>query len=336
MNDVRARVDARLVAFFATKEEETRRLSPESSVLVSAVRDLTMRGGKRLRAAVLTAGFRAVAPDRDVAATTDACASLELLQTYLLVHDDWMDGDEERRGGPSVHVALSRIYGDPHLGASMAILAGDLASAYSWELLLSSPFPEGRAIEGLRAFERLQEEVFFGQHLDLARSADVARMHQLKTGSYTVRGPIALGAILASASPAQLDALDRYARPLGLAFQLRDDLLGTFGDPRATGKPVGGDLREGKNTSVLAWAREHLGAKERAELDRVLGSRDASDADVAAVTATLERAGARDAIERELGRLLAESEAALSDAPLAPEGVDLLRDVAHLLAMRDR
>jgi geranylgeranyl diphosphate synthase type I len=188
-----------------------------------------MRGGKRLRPAALYAGFRAVSADASPDRTLDASAALELLQTYFLIQDDWMDGDEQRRGGPAVHVALAQKRGDVQLGASLAFLAADLASGFAWELLSVAPFPQGRLREALAIFGRTHFEVICGQQLDLLGHDDIALVHQLKTGSYTVRGPLCLGALLAGASAAQLEALERFGAPLGLAFQLRDDLLSAFG-----------------------------------------------------------------------------------------------------------
>jgi geranylgeranyl diphosphate synthase type I len=187
---IRERVEERLRRFFDDKREEAAALAPESTELVEAIFELTLRGGKRLRARVAAAAFRSVRSDGDIASTVDVGAAIEMLQTFLLVHDDWMDCDEERRGGPSVWAALRDRHGDPHLGASLAILAGDLAAVYAQELLVGAPFPEEKRGPALDAFHRMQREVFFGQQLDLVASRDVERMYDLKTGSYTVtRGP---------------------------------------------------------------------------------------------------------------------------------------------------
>ena len=124
-----------------------------------------------------------------------ACSALELLQTYLLVHDDWMDRDDVRRGGPSVHAALRAQVGDAHLGDALAILAGDLGSAYAWELLFGTKIMQPPTPEVLRAFSTIQREVVLGQQLDVMGSPEVGLMQRLKTGSYTVRGPLRLGAL---------------------------------------------------------------------------------------------------------------------------------------------
>jgi geranylgeranyl diphosphate synthase type I len=158
-------------------------------------------------------------------------------------------------------------------------------------------------------------------------------MHDLKTGSYTVRGPLAIGAILAGATPEQRAALDRFASPLGVAFQLRDDLLGTFGDPKTTGKPAGNDLRRGKRTALVAALADD--AEAQPLLKRVLGVAEASDADVAAVVTRMETSGARARVEARLRELLAAAERELASAPLGALGKGWLHGAVRALGERD-
>jgi geranylgeranyl diphosphate synthase type I len=339
MVDVKARVDARLGAFFEHKRRAAAAVSAESVELVDAIAGLTMRGGKRLRPAAVFAAFSAIVPDDaadDVGPTLDVGASLELLQTYLLVHDDWMDGDDERRGGPAVHAEFRRLYGDAHLGAAVAVLAGDLASAWSWELLCAAPWPPDRLPEGLAAFRVMQEEVVLGQHLDLLRRGDVSLVQHLKTGSYTVRGPLTLGALLANGGLREISSLIRFGQPLGVAFQLRDDLLGTFGDPHTTGKPAGNDLRTGKRTALVAAAEAMLSEAERAPLRAVLGRTDASDAEIAAATHCLTASGVRAHVEAKVAVHAAEAEEALEAGGFGPRGKARLRELMDLLLRREK
>ncbi len=337
LGEVRTAVDARLAQYLDEKRHASSALAPEAAELVDAVRALTMRGGKRFRPALLQAAFRAVDPARDPSCTLDACAALELLQSYLLIHDDWMDRDEERRGGPSVHAALRAAHaGDEHLGASLAILAGNLASACAWELVTRGEHPRPVERRVIEAFLRMHQEVVFGQQLDLLGTPDVSQMQQLKTGSYTVRGPLLLGAALAEASDAQREALLTYGRPLGEAFQVQDDLLGTFGDPEATGKPAGGDLREGKRTALVLAAERRGTEAALAPLHAVLGKRDASEVELAAAREALVACGAKAEVEARLDALAAEAARALESPVLHAPGVELLRALAERLARRDR
>jgi geranylgeranyl diphosphate synthase, type I len=339
-SQVIGRVNARLESFFTEQEASARALSPRAPELVSAIAELTMRGGKRLRPLVIYAGFRAstqLASERDFASIVTLGAAIELLQSYLLIQDDWMDNDDQRRGGPSTFAAMRRRFEDPQLGASLTILASDVAMGFALELLHEVRFPRGRTREALRAFGSMHLEVVFGQQLDLLAHEDVTLTQHLKTGSYTMRGPMALGALLADASAEQLQALMGFAQPLGIAFQLRDDVLGTFGDPAVTGKPVGRDLREGKQTALIAEARALLAPDERARLDVVLGDRSASLPAVQAAVRLLETSGARARVEGCLAARLAEARRALTAASpyLVPEGEGMLLELLDRTALRE-
>jgi geranylgeranyl diphosphate synthase type I len=340
--EVRQQVDAELARFLADRREATARIGGAETRLVAAIEGLTLRGGKRLRPCVVTAAYRAVGgrvTPRELERLRRLSASLELMQTYLLVHDDWMDQDELRRGGPSVHAALRAQVGDTHLGDSLAILAGDLASTYAWELLATVAAELGaNGAPLLQVFASTQQDVVLGQELDLVGARDVSRMQKLKTGSYTVEGPLRLGALLGGASPAQLARLEAFGVPLGEAFQIRDDLLGAYGDPARTGKPRGNDLRAGKRTALVRELERAARPEERAQLAAVLGRPDASDAELGAVLAMLERAGVRHRVEERLGALLDEALEALEapgEGPLEPTGARMLRDLVGMLASRE-
>ncbi|MCB9628577.1 MAG: polyprenyl synthetase family protein [Sandaracinaceae bacterium] len=332
---VRERVDAHLVAFFDKKRAQAERLSPRGLEMVNATAALTLRGGKRLRPLVLAAAYSAVNPEGDLADCIAAGASLELLQSYLLIHDDWMDRDEERRGGPAVHTMFREPGRDPHLADCLGVLTGDLAGTYAWELMAEAPFPRWRRDEGFEAFATLQIEVYFGQHLDVVADRDVERMHHLKTGSYTVRGPAQLGAVLADANPDQVLALTGWADPLGEAFQLRDDLLGTFAVEGTTGKP-GDDLRHGKRTALILEAEQRLDAAGRETLAKVFGRAEASDGEVAATMEALVACGAKDALERRCAELRDVALAAIGNGALASVGCARLTELARRLTDRDR
>jgi geranylgeranyl diphosphate synthase type I len=340
--EVKQGVDAKLEKVFSARRAELVALAPDAAPILDALEMLTMRGGKRLRPALVVAAQRAVDPHAEVADVLAACAALEVLQSYLLIHDDWMDGDAERRGGPSAHVQLGRALrasehpgASEHLANSLAVLAGDLGAALATELMLESAALSDRGRDALGVFVRVQRDVVYGQAMDLLGSADVSRMQRLKTGSYTVEGPLEIGAILGRATEGQLDALRRYGVPLGEAFQIRDDLLGTFGDPAKTGKPAGGDLRAGKRTSIVRELERSVPASERGVLDRVLGRADASADELARAIDALVRLGVRDRVEARLAGLVTEACRALEGAPLVLGGVALLRDLAHLVGARE-
>lgn len=333
--ELRPTVEAGLTARWDAKLAEVARYGREVTGMVAEARSLTLRGGKRLRAGLVVAAYLGVAPGAPLDPAVDAAVSLELLQTYLLIQDDWIDEDPTRRGGPSVHAALGEALGDARLGAVSAVLASDYTWGLALGVLAAAPAAPAAVTAAIRALCAIHADVVVGQHLDtLGRAEDVEQMHALKTGSYTVRGPLRLGATLAGAPAEALDALDRYAAPLGVAFQLRDDLLGTFGSEAETGKPVGNDLRAGKRTAVVAAAEGRLDEAGRRALAGALGQREASAEAVAEATLALSSCGARRAVEDRLAALCDEGEALAAALPLSTRARELLVGAAAALRWR--
>ncbi len=328
VESVRRQVESLLERFLARKVGEAEQAGADAAALAEAVRDLTMRGGKRLRSLLLVAAYRA-GGGAEQAPAIEASIALELLQTYLLIHDDWMDGDVLRRGGPAIHVQMRKRYGNR--GDAAAILAGDLAAAYAQEALATAPFPAARVREALHEMGRTLGDVVLGQHMDIVGSGDRERMIDLKTGSYTVRLPTRLGAILAGAPEPAREALDRFAQLLGRAFQIRDDVMGAFGTPTDTGKSAGSDLRQGKRTLLVEEALDRSSPGQRALLQSVLGDVGASEEQVEEARGVLQESGARQAVEKRLGELLAQATQALDTPALALEadGVAALRELAR-------
>jgi geranylgeranyl diphosphate synthase type I len=337
LDEVRARVDVRLTELLGRKLEEALPLGSDVTALVSALSHLTLRGGKRFRPALLWASYRAVDEHADSGPALAAGVALELLQTYLLIHDDWMDGDETRRGGPAVHAQLRTHYGSVEMGDSAGVLAGDYAAALALETMAGAHVCGERVATALGLFAQVQQDAIRGQLLDLGgRSTNVEVMNDLKTGSYTVRGPMLIGAVLAGARPHQLAAMRAFANPLGVAFQLRDDLLAAFSPPETTGKSFGSDIRTGKRTALVQTGLARLDASDREKVGRVLGRADASEADVREVIALLEACGARAAVEARVEELFASALEALGNAELSAQGTAWLVGAARALTARDR
>ena len=335
---VRERIEARLVVWLAARVAEVREHGDDVGVVAGGIRELTLRGGKRLRPVLLAAGYLACGGSeatRDAEAVTLAGVALELFQTYLLAHDDLMDGDLVRRGGPSLP-ALMRASFTESRASAMSILAGDLACSWSQRALFEAGLAPDRILRASRELAKVHEEVVAGQVLDVVAVASdahaVEAMHALKTASYSVRGPVVIGAHLAGATDEQVAALAAFAEPLGVAFQLRDDVLGTFGDAATTGKPTGNDLREGKRTALVVDALRDARASE--SLGRVLGRRDARDDEVRTAVACIEACGALARIEARIDLLAERARAALDGAPLTSRGRGLLARAVDVLTER--
>jgi geranylgeranyl diphosphate synthase type I len=309
-----------LIAFL---DERAAQLPPALEGPHRLLRNYVLRGGKRLRGALVLIGCDAAGGDKEMA--LPASLGCELLHAYLLIHDDFMDRDELRRGGPTLHVSLGQEHGQ-HLGGSVALLLGSLCQAWGHELLLSTAAAPERVLRAARIFEEAIAEVTQGQMLDLLASrrepssAEVLEIERRKTGGYTFELPLRLGAALGGATEGVEAALRAYARPLGQAFQIVDDLLGTFGHPDVTGKPNASDLREGKRTLLVTRALELMNAADAAALRSALGRQDMSDADAERLRDMLRRSGAEEAARREAERLHAEALSALESTYL-PERI---------------
>ncbi|WP_394839352.1 polyprenyl synthetase family protein [Pendulispora rubella] len=331
---VKEAIDRELPRWLAPHVAKAKELGGTAFAVADAIRTFTTRGGKRIRPVLMAAACEAYGGPRafDI---LPALLSVELLQGYLLIHDDWMDEDEVRRGGPTVHVALRAQFGSARAGEIGAVLAGDLAMGYSLTALLETRTTPDRLAEATRQLARMQVEVVAGQVLDVYHDGNVETVHDLKTTSYTVRGPLLLGASLAGASASQKAELEAFAQPLGLAFQLRDDLLGTFGDPQKTGKSAAGDLQQGKRTALVheLLAADRTG-EDRALVERVLGVKDAPAADVARALERL--ATARPRVEARLSALLDESHAHLGRMDLRAEARNILAGAISALGERER
>ncbi len=333
---VRVEIDRHLAAWLEGAVARAAARGPDVQALADSVSQLVLRGGKRLRAILVAAASEACGGPAGDGAATAAGAALELLQGYLLVHDDWMDGDDVRRGGPSVP-ALMRARFAEH-GDAASILAGDLACAWAQACLLEASVDPARLVLAARELAAAQEDVVSGQMLDVRGDAPAAAaveaVHALKTASYTVRAPVVIGARLAGAREAQVAALAAFAEPLGVAFQLRDDVLGVFGDARVTGKPWGNDLRKGKRTALVLEAQGDPAAREA--LARVLGRADARDEDVRRAAASLEASGARARVESRIATLERAARAALDRSDFTEEGRDILLGTSIALTDRNR
>ncbi|MFH8798755.1 polyprenyl synthetase family protein [Streptomyces sp. NPDC017936] len=281
------------------------------------------RGGKRLRTAFAWCGWRAAGGSGDATAVLRTGAALELVQACALTHDDVMDGSALRRGGPAMHVDLARMHraagmtGSPRsFATSVAVLAGDLALAWADDLLTETALGSPHGPRLYQEWRAMRGEMVAGQYRDIHAQAtgasgvdEALAIATLKSALYTVERPLALGASLAGADACTTAALRRAGRCAGLAFQLRDDLLGVFGEPALTGKPVGDDLRTRKLTYLLAVALRLAGASGDEEAVAALspGAAPRSDDAVERMRAALERTGARPLVESKIAELAAGS-----------------------------
>lgn len=344
----RAAVDAALCEFVEDRRPAFAELGPDLVAFADSALAF-VDGGKRLRPQFCRAGWLVAGCDDADPAMIATAASLEWLQGSALVHDDLMDGSDTRRGRPSVHRAFEADHlahgrqGDAgRFGRSAAVLMGDLLLSWCTEMLTAAvatapPAAARRAVEHL---DLCKNEVVAGQFLDVIgqtrESLDVAEamiVVRYKTAKYTVERPLHIGASLAGADDALLAGLSDVALPLGAAFQLRDDVLGVFGDPAVTGKPAGDDLREGKRTVLVARTSELTDDNGRSLLTDALGTHDGVDA----VRDLIRSSGALDAVEADIAMLEAEADIAIDALDASyPEASAALGPLALRATRRDR
>ncbi|GAB3768238.1 polyprenyl synthetase family protein [Nocardioides ginsengisegetis] len=337
----RERVQSALDSFLDEQAARLAALGDDAARLIEEAR-VSVRGGKRFRAAFCYWGFHAIDPSpADEDALVRACAALELLHASALVHDDLMDASDTRRGRPATHRKFESDHGaagwrgDPEqYGGAAAILLGDLLLSWSDELLRNCGLPLTQVAPALDVFDRCRSEVIAGQFLDVSVQArgraDVGTamtVLRYKSAKYSIERPLHIGAALAGAGPDEMAALTAFGLPLGEAFQLRDDLLGVFGDPETTGKPAGDDLIEGKRTVLVALALDAADAEDAALLDRSLGtSLDA--ATVARLRSVIDGSGAHASVEAVITELAGHAVAALDKADVDEHARAVLRELA--------
>ena len=325
VEDLRVRVRKHLDDFIAIQIPRLDGVGEDLDVFTEALTDL-MNGGKRLRPAFCYWGWRA-AGGADTENAVKAATALELLQACALVHDDVMDGSDTRRGLPAAHRRFAALHrgnewlGSPEdFGLGAAILLGDLCLSWADELLMSSGLPVDRLMAAKPLYDEMRTELMAGQYLDLLEQARgggsierAERVIRFKSAKYTIERPLHLGVLLAGGSPELLTTFTNYGLPLGEAFQLRDDVLGVFGDPSETGKPAGDDLREGKRTVLIAKALETASPSQASKVRRHLGDPHLDAEGVALLREILTETGALDAVEARISELTANAQAAIVD-----------------------
>ncbi|MDO5052521.1 MAG: polyprenyl synthetase family protein [Pseudoclavibacter sp.] len=357
-SELARRVDERIAEVLAEARREFSPLSRDVAPVLGLLGRFTA-GGKRLRAEFCAAGFRSARPGTEAAAVpavVSAAASLELFHAAALVHDDIIDRSDTRRGAPAAHRALAARHreagwaGDAErFGQNAAILLGDLLLVWSDELFVEAcARSEPEAARAAREeFRRMRTEVTLGQYLDIVeelawptvaveeREERALAVLTAKSARYSVEVPLVLGAMLAGADPQRVHALRGIGLPLGLAFQLRDDVLGVFGEEAVMGKPAGDDLREGKRTLLIAATQARTDPAQQAWLDERLGDPRLDAEQIARMQGRIRDSGALEEIERRIAEQLRVALAAIAAAALDERTEELLRGLAHRTAMRE-
>jgi geranylgeranyl diphosphate synthase type I len=344
---LRSRVDKSLAAFLAVQRARLLDIDAALGDVADAVEAFVLGGGKRLRPAFAYWGYRG-AGGLDGEPVVAAVAALELVQASALIHDDLMDRSDTRRGEPAVHRRFEARHaasgwrgGAAAFGDSVAVLLGDLTLVWSDELLHASGVGPEELARARPVFDEMRTEVTVGQYLDVLAQATgdtsverAGKVARYKSAKYTVERPLLFGAALAGAPPELCTAYSAFGLPLGEAFQLRDDVLGVFGDPDRTGKPAGDDLREGKRTYLVASAFTAARPADRAVLDAGLGNPDLDDDGVAVLRSIIRDTGALARTEERISALTTAALTALQGAGIDAEARSVLTELADAATRR--
>ncbi len=343
LGQIASRVEQRIDDFLANERSRWEHFEPQLASPINEIRRLVLSGGKRLRPAFCHWGYVGAGGDAENQAVVDAGAALELMHAFALFHDDVMDDADSRRGQPTTHTVSINEHRDKkwagesrRFGEGVAILVGDLSFVYADELLV------GASTVAINIWNELRVELNIGQYLDILggvqRTRDLEaceRICRYKSGKYTIERPLHLGAALAAPDRADelFGPLSNYGLPLGDAFQMRDDVMGAFGDEAATGKPVGGDLVEGKPTPLLARAYRRADPAQREVLDEV-GSPELDAAAIARIQQVIIDTGGLAELEDHISALTAEAITSLASMPITDDAKSELAELAEFVSQR--
>jgi len=346
-------VTDQLRGYLADRRSEAAYIGPDYDGLIGALEDFVLRGGKRLRPAFAYWGYRAITPGPDDPVDEEVLrlfSALELLHACALVHDDVIDDSATRRGMPTAHVHFTELHRNrgwrgsaEQFGRSAAILLGDLSLVWADDIVSGVDLAREAARRVQRVWSDIRTEVLGGQYLDIVAESSGAdsiatamNVNTYKTASYTVARPLQLGAAAAADRPEIQSAFHRLGNDLGVAFQLRDDVLGVFGDPTVTGKPSGDDLRSGKRTVLLAEAVERAERSDPAGaalLRSAVGS-DLNDGQVGDLCSVIESVGALSAVEDRIDVLTRRALHVLQQSDINAPAKAGLTELAGLAANR--
>ncbi|MDO8529416.1 MAG: polyprenyl synthetase family protein [bacterium] len=293
LDDFKRKVNIELEAFFNKTIKDTTQKDEFIADSLRYVKKLTLSGGKRLRAALMYYGYLACGgkEEKEMIKTS---VSIELIHIFLLIHDDIIDRDLKRHGVDTIHHTYEKIgkkifsqSDNEHFGKSMAIIIGDMIGALGNQIIFNSSFNPELVVKALSKLQSIVSLTVIGQSQDLyieykrkATEKEILKMYENKTAKYTIEGPLQLGAILGRASDETLKKIGNYAIPIGIAFQIQDDILGIFGSEEKMGKSVGADIKEGKQTILLSKAGEKANKEQKKNLERIFGNQSITKKEV--------------------------------------------------------
>lgn len=346
LSDLRSSIAAILDDFTKARSRALTDIGSELEPVAHAMTEFITDGGKRFRPIFAYLGYlgTGASPRHEI---LRACTSLELVHVCALIHDDVMDGSDTRRNKPAIHRLFQSLHNDAsyqgdseRFGLASAILLGDLALVWADRLLVESGISREEFINAQDVFANMRDELMAGQYLDVLegalattsveRSLKVARF---KSGKYSIERPLHFGAALAG-RPEFNEVYSKFGLPLGEAFQLRDDILGVFGDPKVTGKPAGDDIREGKRTVLIAVTMENADLSQRQKLHNALGNQNLGESEINEIQEIIKTSGALHEVEKLITDLTHEAISALQQSPIDGKIAKVLEEMSVIATQR--
>ncbi|MFA6382951.1 MAG: polyprenyl synthetase family protein [Parcubacteria group bacterium] len=348
LEDFKKKIDIEIEKYLNRIIHETKKRDALMAEAVKYVKKMTLAGGKRLRPTLMYYGYLA-ANGKEKEKMIKAAVSIELIHMFLLIHDDIMDQDDKRHGLDTLHIKYKKLgkrifknRGLDHFGNSMAIIIGDMVGALGNQIIFESQFKAELVIRALAKLQSIVSMTVIGQSQDLyieyrgrASEKEILSMYENKTAKYTVEGPLHLGAILGGAPEAVTAGLSRYAIPLGIAFQIQDDILGVFGHEEKLGKKIGADIIEGKQTLLVARAKNKANAKQQKILNELLGKKNLTGNDIKDFQDVLKETGSLDYAKNLSYELVLRAKRELQKIKINPEAKNFLNDIADYMIERE-
>ncbi|PIP26191.1 MAG: hypothetical protein CO140_02540 [Candidatus Moranbacteria bacterium CG_4_9_14_3_um_filter_40_7] len=342
-------IDRELAVYLDRKIKEIKKLDFFTTDLAKQAKKIILSGGKRLRPAFMYWGYIAGGgKNREKILKTSI--SIELIHNFLLMHDDIIDHGKIRHGVETInarYAKISRLFFNPesagHFGNSMALIFGDMLSTMGNQVVFTSDFPSKLIVKALNQVQTIVSQAVTGEIQDVYMDSSgktseeaILKMYEYKTAGYTIEGPLNLGAILAGAEEKIFKTLSAYALPLGVAFQIQDDILGIFGSEKKMGKEIGLDIQEGKKTLMLFKAQELGDREQKTFLKGVLGRKNISRAEIKKFQEIMIKSGALRYVQNLISGLVAEAKESLAQADMEPEAEDFLLSTADYIAARKK
>jgi len=343
------RIDRELVIYLDDKIRENKKLDFFTANLTKQAKKIILSGGKRLRPAFMYWGY-AAGGGQDREKILQTSISIELLHNFLLMHDDIIDHGQKRHGVETLnakYAKMGRVFLNSkdaeHFGNSMALIFGDMLSAMSNQVIFTSDFPPDAIVKALNQNQAIISQTVIGEIQDVymdncgkISESSILQMYRNKTAGYTIEGPLKLGAILAGANEKIFPILSAYALPLGMAYQIQDDILGIFGSEKKIGKEVGLDIQEGKKTLLLIKALELGNREQRTFLKEIIGQKNITPEELKKFQKIMLASGALSYAKKLAFDLLAEAKSLLAKTPIDVEAKDFLLSVADYMVVREK